>query len=103
MVTAPEAGWIQQIDVPTILAALPEEGAVAWVAEPIGSFVPHSAPLLWVASSRPDDDLDHAQLRDAFALGDTRTLQQDVSFGLVQLTDIAVRALSPGVVVKLVG
>lgn len=32
-----------------------------------------------------------------FAIGDGRTMQQDVEFGLVQLTDIAVRALSPGV------
>ena len=30
-------------------------------------------------------------------MGDSRTLQQDTGFGLLQLTDIAVRALSPGV------
>ena len=31
------------------------------------------------------------------AIGDTRTMQQDVGFGMLQLVDIALRALSPGV------
>jgi uncharacterized membrane protein len=33
----------------------------------------------------------------AIAIGDSRTMQLDVEFGIIQLTDIAVRALSPGV------
>ena len=37
------------------------------------------------------------QVRDTIEVSSARTLQQDVSFGLLQLTDIAVRALSPGV------
>jgi uncharacterized membrane protein len=94
-VTAPAAGWVQQVDVPAILAALPD-GARAKVAVGIGDFVPRSTPLLWVVSS-DGETLDRGVLGDGFALGDTRTLQQDVSFGLVQLSDIAVRALSPGV------
>lgn len=93
-VESSHAGWIQQIDEDAILAALPA-GSTGYVHAQLGAFVPRSAPLIWVDPA-PDDDV-CAQLRDAFATGDSRTMQQDVSFGLVQLTDIAVRALSPGV------
>jgi uncharacterized membrane protein len=94
-VEAPHAGWIQQIDTEALHDAVPE-ASTAIVAVSIGSFVPERAPLVWIDRSPGDDD---AQLRilQAFAIGDGRTMQQDVEFGLVQLTDIAVRALSPGV------
>jgi uncharacterized membrane protein len=96
-IEAPTAGWIQQIDERSILGTL-APGATAWVAVPLGAFAPARSPLLWVHPALGDDDGATArQLANAFAIGDTRTMQQDVGFGLVQLTDIAVRALSPGV------
>jgi uncharacterized membrane protein len=93
-VVAPTAGWVQQIDVPTVLAAL-GAGSTGRVVVPLGGFATTDSPLLWVSS--PDDDVDADALLEGFALGDTRTMQQDVGFGLIQLTDIAVRALSPGI------
>lgn len=92
-VETPTAGWVQQIDLPTVLDAL-RAGSTAWIVVPLGGFAAAHTPLLWVA---PADDVDAAALRAGFALGDSRTMQQDVGFGLVQMTDIAVRALSPGV------
>ena len=90
------AGWIQQIDTDSILEALPD-GATAIVPVSIGGFVPAHAPLVWASAPSEIDDDCRGRLLDSFAVGDSRTLQQDVEFGLVQLTDIAVRALSPGV------
>jgi len=90
------AGWIQQIDDDSILRALPD-GATAVVPVSIGGFLPAHAPLVWVSAPSGIDDECRGRLLDSFAVGDSRTLQQDVEFGLVQLTDIAVRALSPGV------
>jgi uncharacterized membrane protein len=53
---------------------------------------------MWITPRQDDDDPELLDaLRSGFALGDTRTMQQDVGFGLAQLTDIAVRSLSPGV------
>ncbi len=91
-----KAGWLQQIDERMILAALPD-GATGFVPVSIGGFVPAGSPLIWVDASSPLDDGCRDELLGAFAVGDSRTMQQDVEFGLVQLTDIAVRALSPGV------
>ncbi|MGB0113940.1 MAG: DUF2254 domain-containing protein [Ilumatobacteraceae bacterium] len=89
-------GWIQQIDADGLLSALPE-GSTGFVAVSIGGFVPDHAPLLWIAPPPHADDPCRERVLDAFAIGDSRTMQQDVEFGLVQLTDVAVRALSPGV------
>ena len=94
-VEAPHAGWIQQIDTEALLAAVPE-ASTAIVAVSIGSFVPEGAPLVWIDRSPPDGAA-RSHILQAFAIGDGRTMQQDVEFGLVQLTDIAVRALSSGV------
>jgi uncharacterized membrane protein len=38
-----------------------------------------------------------AELLGAFDIGPTRTLQQDVEFGVIQIVDIALRAISPAV------
>jgi uncharacterized membrane protein len=38
-----------------------------------------------------------ARLQAAFDLGPTRTLQQDVEFGVLQIVDIALKAISPAV------
>lgn len=95
-IEAPSSGWVQQIRTASILERLPD-GATGYVAVPLGSFVPRGTPLMWVSPEPADDDPCRTGLLDAFALGNTRTLQQDIGFGLMQLTDIAVRALSPGV------
>jgi uncharacterized membrane protein len=94
-VETPHAGWIQQIDTEALFDAMPE-ASTAIIAVSIGSFVPQHAPLVWIDRS-PADDTEHSRILRAFAIGDSRTMQQDVEFGLVQLTDVAVRALSPGV------
>src|SRR5208283_2623487 len=37
------------------------------------------------------------ELTGAFDIGPTRTMQQDVEFGVIQIVDIALRAISPAV------
>jgi uncharacterized membrane protein len=93
-VVTPTAGWVQQIDVATVLDAI-GPGSTARIVVPLGGFATTDSPLLWM--SAPDGNVDTDALLEGFALGDTRTMQQDVGFGLIQLTDIAVRALSPGI------
>ncbi len=95
-IEAAAAGWVQQIRPASIIERLPE-GATGYIVAPLGSFVPSGTPLMWVSPAPPEDHECRTELLNGFALGDTRTMQQDIGFGLVQLTDIAVRALSPGV------
>lgn len=100
VIEATKSGWVQQIDEEGILHGLPE-GASAWIAVAHGAYVTTHSPLARVdvgpSNGHPLDDEVVTAVRRSFALGPTRTMQQDVGFGLQQLTDIAVRALSPGV------
>ncbi|MFN3216258.1 MAG: DUF2254 domain-containing protein [Acidimicrobiales bacterium] len=93
-IEARRSGWIQQIDLDVLIDALPPD-TTAWLTSSIGEFVLERSPLLWLDPA-PDGD-GQAAIHEAFAVGDTRTMQQDVGYGIVRLTDIAVRALSPGV------
>ncbi len=92
----PGAGWVQQVDADAVLAALPEH-RTGYLVATIGSFVSASSPIMWVAPPIDDPDACRTSLLEAIAIGESRTMQQDVEFGIIQLTDIAVRALSPGV------
>jgi len=94
-ICAAGSGWVQQISKDSILAALPE-GSTARVTGVIGGFTLPNAPLMWVWPD-PEDEETIEQLRNCVAVGDARTMQQDVGFGILRLVDIAVRALSPGV------
>jgi uncharacterized membrane protein len=92
----PASGWVQQVDEPRLLEALPP-GSTGYLVTPTGSFVSARSPVMWVAPAPRDVDACRSIMLEAIAIGDSRTMQQDVEFGVIQLTDIAVRALSPGV------
>lgn len=94
-IEAATSGWVQQIDQEVLFKAIPK-GSTVYVPVSLGSFVPAHTPLAWVWP-KIDADNDADAIRNSFALGDGRTLQQDIGFGIVQLVDIALRALSPGV------
>ena len=63
----------------------------------VGQFVPAGVSLARVSKLErvPADGATH--LIAAFDIGPTRTMQQDVEFGIIQIVDIALRAMSPAV------
>ncbi|HXM41116.1 MAG TPA: DUF2254 domain-containing protein [Bryobacteraceae bacterium] len=63
----------------------------------VGHFVPAGVPLLAVSKDGRLTPEGLAELRGAFDFGPTRTLQQDVEFGVLQIVDIALKAISPAV------
>ncbi|MFO7532739.1 MAG: DUF2254 domain-containing protein [Candidatus Limnocylindrales bacterium] len=95
VVESPGAGTLVGIDEERLLAAASEGDRLLELLPSVGAFVPEGAPLarLW-------GDWDEAAIDDvraAVGLGSERTLNQDAAFGLRQLVDIALRALSPGI------
>lgn len=94
VIEAADPGWLQQIDANAILHALPE-GTTCRMAAPLGGFILPSAPVMTV-HPKVDDEV-RRKLLNAIAIGDTRTMQQDVGFGILRLVDVAMRALSPGI------
>ncbi|HVC75142.1 MAG TPA: DUF2254 family protein [Candidatus Micrarchaeaceae archaeon] len=89
-------GWVQQIQTAGIFDVLPP-GGMARLDTWAGAFVAAGAPLctIWSASVPAEVAVDAA--RNTIQLGSERTLTQDLAFGLRQLVDISLRALSPGI------
>src|SRR5690606_38668981 len=62
-----------------------------------GRYAVDGAPACRVTGEVQDREAFERAVDDAIVLGNSRTMQQDVGYGLRQLSDVALRALSPGV------
>src|SRR5690606_9001108 len=92
-VRAPRSGYVQHIDIGALDAlAAGADGAQVFVAAVIGSFVVDGDTLCLHSGQ-----IDAEGLRAAFTIDRTRTFEQDVRFGVIVLSEIAQRALSPAV------
>ncbi|HUP21072.1 MAG TPA: DUF2254 domain-containing protein [Gemmatimonadota bacterium] len=96
VVTARADGWVQQVDDRGLLDAADDGGTVR-LETYMGDFVPKGAPLCAVWPPPSDRERAAKEAREAVRLGRARTLQQDLGFGIRQLADIALRALSTGI------
>ncbi len=91
------SGYIRFIDTERLLRFARTNHLRVRVTRRVGQFVPAGVPLLMV-SRRTRLDRSHAvEVTGAFDIGAMRTLQQDVEFGVIQIVDIALRAISPAV------
>jgi uncharacterized membrane protein len=91
------SGYIRYIDINRLVALAKAYRICVYLERRVGQFVPAGVPLARV--SKPERvAADHAiHLTAAFDIGPTRTMQQDVEFGIIQIVDIALRAMSPAV------
>jgi uncharacterized membrane protein len=91
------SGYIRFVDVDRLLEVAKAHHVCVRVERRVGHFVPEGLPLMTVSrGERVTADLALALLA-AFDIGPTRTLQQDAEFGVIQIVDIALRAISPAV------
>ncbi len=91
-----EYGWVQNVDYEQLLAALPARSGVR-LETFAGQYAIRNTPLCTVFPPS-EDAADRAdRIRAAVMVGETRTLQQDVAYGVRQLADVALKAMSPGV------
>lgn len=96
VVVASEAGSVTMIDGPGLVSLAAEHGVVVRMLVGPGHHVLPGEPVAEIRGSAPD--LEHLPDRvlGHLWLGGARTPAQDVLFSVQQLTEIAVRALSPG-------
>jgi uncharacterized membrane protein len=92
-----ESGYIRYIDIRRLAALAREYHVRVRALRRVGHFVPAGIPLMMVSKGSRLDAAEAARLVEAFDLGPTRTLQQDVEFGVLQIVDIALKAISPAV------
>jgi len=91
------SGYIRFIDGRRLVALAKSYRIKINVLRRVGHFVPAGVPLLMVTKGERLSPEGRADLLAAFDLGPTRTLQQDVEFGVLQIVDIALKAISPAV------
>ena len=95
-VLAPTSGYVQFIRLDSLVAFAADAGAVISLGYRPGHFIVQGHPIAnaWPpgAAAQVSEVLGHAHIT-----GPYRTLTQDVSFGIDQLVEIAIRALSPAV------
>lgn len=90
-------GYLQFVDGDALMALAMEEDVVIRLERHPGHYVVAARPLVlvWPGDRVTDKFVD--RVNSAFALGNQRTPGQDIEFGVNQLVEIAIRALSPGV------
>ena len=96
VVVASGSGVLDLVDRRALVRTASDHDGHVEVLHRRGTFVPEGAPLALVHADAAGTDWDDPVCR-ALHLAAQRSLQQDVSFGIRQLVDIAERALSPGI------
>lgn len=97
-VSAECIGYVQRVDVAALQRVAEASGIRIVVAALPGTFAaPGRALAYWIAGSDGEADVDPSAIAAAFAIGSSRTFDEDPRFGLIVLAEIACRALSPAV------
>ncbi len=91
------SGYIRYVDTRHLVELAKTYHVKLHVVRRVGHFVPEDTPILMAYKGErlSQDGID--DLRHAFDIGPSRTLQQDVEFGVLQIVDIALKAISPAV------
>ncbi|MHB8868798.1 MAG: DUF2254 domain-containing protein [Thermoleophilia bacterium] len=97
VIRSPDDGYVLLVDIGALTKIATEEEAVLRLERRVGEYVVSGQPLahIWPGRRPPGDVGD--KVRSAFVLGSQRAPGHDLEFTVIQLVEIAVRALSPGV------
>lgn len=93
-IAAPEIGYVTHIDLPALRKIAQREECTIHVLAMPGSFVTPAAMLAWQEGGGAPCA---GEIAGAFAIDHDRQFDQDPRFGLVVLSEIASRALSPAI------
>lgn len=104
-ISARSSGFLVEIDEQAIFSAAVDADVMIWIDRPVGSGIQAGVPVAfcWPAGQTgavlDEERLARVRKQVAGALntGVERTATQDLGYGLRQLTDVVVRALSPGI------
>lgn len=100
-VLAGQTGYLQRIDTEGLLRWAIQHRVVLRIERDMGAFINEGTRLFSVRSGMERPDPDGADwpddLLDFVSIGRHRNVEQDVAFGIQQLVDITLKALSPGI------
>jgi uncharacterized membrane protein len=91
------SGYIRYVDTGRLLHLAKAFKLRVRLLRRVGHFVPEGVALFGASPEERIDPERTRELRAAFDIGPTRTLQQDIEFGVIQIVDIALKAISSAV------
>ena len=94
---AKSVGYLQRIDMSKLQACAEQFSLTINVSAMVGSLILPGEPLAYINPETNKTDLPTEDILNAFLIDDNRTFDEDPRFGLVVLSEIASRALSPAV------
>lgn len=96
-VTAKAIGYLEHVDMEALSRCGEALEGDVFVAATPGAFIYPDTPLAWIEANRSHEEPDRLRddIRGAFSIGEDRSFDQDPRFGLVVMSEIALRALSP--------
>jgi uncharacterized membrane protein len=106
-VVSEKTGYVQSFDADALRAFAREEGLIVRMEVSVGGFVTAGTPVVSIARSADATGRGPVggdaiagfvpRLNSLFAVNAHRTVEQDAAFGILQIVDIALKALSPGI------
>lgn len=96
LILSETTGYVQNVDPDHLEATAADRDCRVQILAAPGAFVRRGEPLARISLAQADDRV-CADFRSAFAVGGARSFDQDPRFGLIVLSEIAAKALSPGV------
>jgi uncharacterized membrane protein len=96
-VESPESGYVQLVNRERLVELARERGITIYQQHGVGEFSILGNPLVSVAPASALTPEIARVCAESFDIGTTRTLQQDVHFGIRQIVDMALKATSPAV------
>src|SRR5450631_2473012 len=91
------SGYIRFIDTKRLVELAKSHRVAVQSLRRGGHFVPAGLPLLKVSKPERLSPEGHIEFAGVFDIGPSRTLQQDIEYGVLQIVDIALKAISPAV------
>ena len=101
-IPASSSGYIQYIDVESLMDYAVENSIVLRMEKYIGQFIGKGEVLVSVISDAETEDIFvteemETKINSYFQIHRFRSIEQDIGYGIRQIVDIALKALSPGV------
>jgi uncharacterized membrane protein len=96
-VPAAKSGYIQSVDHAALMGLAQNRKTIVRMERGIGAFAVQNTPLASLALTYPPDQEMINALNGAYSVSRYRTVEQDPAFGIRQIVDMALKALSPGV------
>ncbi len=90
-------GYIQYVDEKKLVALASQVNGNIYIYRSVGQFIPARAPVFNVNTSSDIDENFKQELLNCLHVGPLRSMEADVEFGIFQIVDIALKALSPAV------